>query len=208
MTTYTWLSHIFTITSNPSPVSLSLATLSQLSRDFSSNRPVGSLEKAVNIATRELPAQSQANLSYEHYDLFVEKIDAANAQVEWLSNFVERNLDWKILKYKQYSDFLKALDSSGRVRMMIEQHQAAKQEDMGNEDAGRPPETLSRTPRNPTRFQRKWELDAIDQDRQPNIQRSWVSKEMSESCTHPLSRDAKLVFECEPVVYFHRLSGF
>ena len=97
----------------------------------------------MNIATRELPAQSQANLRLEHYDLFVEKIDAANAQVEWLSNFVERNLDWKILKYKQYSDFLKALDSSGRVRMMIEQHQAAKQEDMGNEDAGRPPETLS-----------------------------------------------------------------
>jgi len=32
---------------------------------------------------------------------------------------MQRNLDWKKLKYKQYNDFLKALDSSGRVREMI-----------------------------------------------------------------------------------------
>jgi hypothetical protein len=63
----------------------------------------------------------------EIYDLFGKINDAANAQVVWLSNFAERNLDWKKLKYKRYSDFLKALDSSGRVREMIKQHQSAQQ---------------------------------------------------------------------------------
>jgi hypothetical protein len=63
----------------------------------------------------------------EIYDLFGDITDAANAQVAWLSNFAERNLDWKKLKYKRYNDFLKALDSSGRVREMIKQHHTAQQ---------------------------------------------------------------------------------
>jgi len=63
----------------------------------------------------------------EIYDLFGDITDAANAQVAWLSNFAERNLDWKKLKYKRYNDILKALDSSGRVREMIKQHHTAQQ---------------------------------------------------------------------------------
>jgi len=63
----------------------------------------------------------------EIYDLFSDITDAANAQVAWLSNFAERNLDWKKLKHKRYNDFLKALDSSGRVREMIKQHHTAQQ---------------------------------------------------------------------------------
>jgi hypothetical protein len=62
----------------------------------------------------------------EIYHLVGNIPDAANAQVAWLSNFVERNLDWKKLKYKRYNDFLKALDSSGRVRQMIQQHHTAQ----------------------------------------------------------------------------------
>jgi hypothetical protein len=53
--------------------------------------------------------------------------DAANTQDTWLSNFAERNLDWKKLMYNRYNDFLKALDSSGRVREMIKQHHTAQQ---------------------------------------------------------------------------------
>jgi hypothetical protein len=57
-------------------------------------------------------------------------MDAANALGAWLSNFAVRNLDWKKLKYKRYNDFLKALDSSGRVREMINQHHTAQQKKM------------------------------------------------------------------------------
>jgi len=56
----------------------------------------------------------------EIYNLIGNITDAANAQVTWLSNFAERILDWKKLKYMQFNDFLKALDSSGRVREMIQ----------------------------------------------------------------------------------------
>jgi len=36
-----------------------------------------------------------------------------------VSNFVERILNWKQLKYEQYNDFLEALDSSGRAQQII-----------------------------------------------------------------------------------------
>jgi len=63
----------------------------------------------------------------EIYDLFGDITDATNAQVIWLSTFAERNLDWKTFKYKQCNDFPMALDSSGRVREMIQQHHSAQQ---------------------------------------------------------------------------------
>jgi hypothetical protein len=63
----------------------------------------------------------------EIYDLFGDITDAANTQVTWLLNFAERNLDWKKLKYKRYNDFLKAFDSSGRVREIITQHHTVQQ---------------------------------------------------------------------------------
>jgi len=50
-----------------------------------------------------------------------------NAQVACLSIFVERNLDCKDQMYTRYNDFLKALDSHGRVREMIKQHESAQQ---------------------------------------------------------------------------------
>jgi hypothetical protein len=63
----------------------------------------------------------------EMYDLFGDITDTANAQVTWLSNFAERILDWKKLKYQQYNDFLKALKSSSRVREVIKQHHSEQQ---------------------------------------------------------------------------------
>jgi hypothetical protein len=63
----------------------------------------------------------------EIYDDFGDITDAANAQVTWLSNFAERNNDWKKLKYKRYNDFLKAPEGSGRVWEMIMQHHTAQQ---------------------------------------------------------------------------------
>jgi hypothetical protein len=63
----------------------------------------------------------------EIYELFGNITDGANAQVAWLSNFTERNRDWNKLKYKQYNDFLNTLDSSGRVREMINQYHSAQQ---------------------------------------------------------------------------------
>jgi len=55
----------------------------------------------------------------EIYDLFGDITSTTDTQVTWLSNFMERNLDWKKSKYKRYDDFLKALDSSGRVSEII-----------------------------------------------------------------------------------------
>jgi len=126
-TTYASSSHISIIPSDPSPVPLSSATLSQLSRDFWSNRPVGSLQEAVEIGAWELPPQRQANIMLKIYDLFRKITDAANTQVTWLSNFTKRNLDFKQLRFKWYSDFLKALDRSGRVREMMKQPYSAQQ---------------------------------------------------------------------------------
>jgi len=61
----------------------------------------------------------------EIYDFFGNVTEAPNAQVTWLSNFAENNLDWKKLKYKQYNDFLKALHNSSSVSEIFKQHHSA-----------------------------------------------------------------------------------
>jgi hypothetical protein len=73
----------------------------------------------VEIAARELSPQNQAYFILEIYDPFGDITAANNAQVAWLSSFPQRNLDWKMFKYKRYNYFLKALDSSGKVRVLI-----------------------------------------------------------------------------------------
>ena len=79
------------------------------------------------IISLELAAQNHANLMLEIYDICGDITDVANAQVACLSNFAERYLNWKKLKYKRNNDFLKALDSSSRVREMVKQHHTAQQ---------------------------------------------------------------------------------
>jgi len=92
-----------------------------------SNRPVESLEEAVEIAAQELPPQSQANFKLELHDLFSESTNAADAQVAWLSNFAGSNLDLKKLNYQRYNNFLYVLDHTRMVREMIKQHHSAQQ---------------------------------------------------------------------------------
>jgi len=60
-------------------------------------------------------------------DLLGDISDADNAEVIWLLNFAETNLAWKKRNYKRYNNFLKALNSSDRVREMIKQHHSAQQ---------------------------------------------------------------------------------
>jgi len=127
ITMYTPFLDISTIASDPSPVTLSSETLSHLSWELLTVRLVCSQQEAVEIATWEHAPKNQANFILKIYDLLCDFAYAANAQVAWLANCAERNLNWEKLKYKQYNDFLKALDSSCRVREMIKQHQAAQQ---------------------------------------------------------------------------------
>jgi len=119
ITVYTSSLDISTITSNPSPVTFSLEPLSHLSSECFCNWPVRSQQEGMGIAAQELSPQNQVNFILEISDLFGDITDAINAEVAWQLNCAERNLNWEKLKYKQYNDFLKALDSSGRVREII-----------------------------------------------------------------------------------------
>ena len=124
---YTPSSDISTSASNPSPVTLWSDTLSHLSQHFFSNRLVGSLEDAVEVAAPELSARNHTNSMLEICDIFGDITDAANSEITWLSDFVERTLDRKKLKHMWYNHFLKALDSSSRVREMTMRHHSAQQ---------------------------------------------------------------------------------
>jgi hypothetical protein len=79
------------------------------------------------ISPVDLPPQSQSNFMLQIDDLFGGLTDAANAQVTWLSNIAEMNLDWRKLEYNRSSYFLKALDRSGRVREMMTRYHSAQQ---------------------------------------------------------------------------------
>ncbi|KAF8241290.1 hypothetical protein K440DRAFT_644710 [Wilcoxina mikolae CBS 423.85] len=52
-------------------------------------------------------------------------IPVSNAQVAWLSMFGEGNAGWRELGYKTHYDYLRTIDSSGRVREMVKQHSTA-----------------------------------------------------------------------------------
>jgi len=63
----------------------------------------------------------------EMFNIFCDITDAGNTLVAWMSNFAEKDRDWKRFKYKRYNYFLKALHNSGRVREMIKQHHSAQE---------------------------------------------------------------------------------
>jgi len=81
----------------------------------------------VEIATGELSTQKKANFMLEIHDHFGDITNAANAQVPGLLHLPGSNLDSKMLQDNRYIGFLKALDSSGRVRGMKKQHHTARQ---------------------------------------------------------------------------------
>jgi hypothetical protein len=64
---------------------------------------------------------------HELNNVFDNITDPANTRVAWLSHCAKRNVVWKMLKYNRYNDFLKALDSSSKVREMIKLHHSAQQ---------------------------------------------------------------------------------
>jgi len=66
------------------------------------------------------------NIVLEIYDLFGDITKTVNDQVTWLSNFAERILNSKKLKYKRYNDFFKNLDSSARVWEIIKLDHSAQ----------------------------------------------------------------------------------
>jgi hypothetical protein len=96
---YTPSSDISTLVNDSSPSSLSLETLSQLSREFFSNRPVGLIQEGVEIARHGLSPQNLDNFIVEIYNLFGDITNASNAQDTCMLNFAERNVNWKKLKY-------------------------------------------------------------------------------------------------------------
>jgi len=69
-TPYTPSPDISTIASDPSPVTQSSETLSHLRREFFANRPVRSLQKAVEIAAQELAPQNPSNFLLKIYNVF------------------------------------------------------------------------------------------------------------------------------------------
>jgi hypothetical protein len=81
-----------------------------LSSQFFNNKPVGLLQDAMQNATWEDAPQIKTYFMPENYDLIDDITNAAKAQVAWLSNFIQRNLVWKKLTYKQYNDFLQGLN--------------------------------------------------------------------------------------------------
>jgi hypothetical protein len=103
-----------------------LETLSHLRREYF-NRLVRSPLEAVEIAARGLSPQSQENIMLQIYDLFGDISNTANSLVVRLSNITERNLDWKMMKYKPYHDFLQSVDSSGGAREIMNQYHSAQQ---------------------------------------------------------------------------------
>jgi len=139
-----------------------------------------------------------------HYNI----TDTTNAQVAWLSKFAETNLDWKKLKNKRYNDFLKALDSSGRVRELMNQHHTVQHrktratEKLG--DLWQHYRELQEILSNSSRSEKWMQLTAIANQ---TFRDPWLAKKMPQSCIHQLSHQVKSEVENKWVVYFHRLQG-
>jgi len=70
--------------------------------------------------------QSEAIFLLKINDHFSIIQNRANAQVECLSAFIERNPDWNKLKYEQHNNFHMALNSSRTISDMIKQHHSAQ----------------------------------------------------------------------------------
>ncbi|KAF8251479.1 hypothetical protein K440DRAFT_637444 [Wilcoxina mikolae CBS 423.85] len=104
------------------PATLPLHTLESLCDSFFQDRHFDSIQEAVAITVKELTPQDQLKFIHGIYELFSDIHEVSNAQVAWLSKFQENNAGWRELGYKRYYDYLWTIDSSGRVREMVKQH--------------------------------------------------------------------------------------
>ncbi|KAF8241917.1 hypothetical protein K440DRAFT_640833 [Wilcoxina mikolae CBS 423.85] len=83
------------------------------------DRDFDSIQEAVEIAVKELTLQDQLKFMHGVYELFADIHEFSNVQVAWLSKFQEDNAGWRELGFKRYYDYLRTIDSSGRVREMV-----------------------------------------------------------------------------------------
>jgi len=63
----------------------------------------------------------------EIYDHIGDSVNAANSLLILLWHFTERHCDWMNMKSKQHNNFLKVLNSIGRVSEMINEYHFAQQ---------------------------------------------------------------------------------
>ncbi|KAF8253562.1 hypothetical protein K440DRAFT_641839 [Wilcoxina mikolae CBS 423.85] len=109
-------------TMDHAPATLLLQALESLCDGFFPDRHFDSIQEAVEIAVMELTARDQSKFMHVVYELFRDIYEVSNAQVAWLSMFEENNTGWKELGYKRYYDYLRTIDSSGRIREIVKQH--------------------------------------------------------------------------------------
>jgi hypothetical protein len=108
------------------PATLPSQALDSLCDGFFLDRYFDSIQVAVDIAVKELTPQDQSKFMHDLYKHSVDINKVSNAQVAWLSKFEENNAGWRELGYKRYYDYLRTIDSSGRVREMVKQHNTAQ----------------------------------------------------------------------------------
>ncbi|KAF8248564.1 hypothetical protein K440DRAFT_642215 [Wilcoxina mikolae CBS 423.85] len=113
-------------TMDHAPATLPLQALESLCYGFFPDRHFDSIQEAVEIAVKELTPKDQSEFMHDVYELFADIHELSNAPVAWLSNFEENNAWWRELGYKRYYDYLRTIDSSGRVTEMVKQHNTAQ----------------------------------------------------------------------------------
>ncbi|KAF8253227.1 hypothetical protein K440DRAFT_643209 [Wilcoxina mikolae CBS 423.85] len=109
-------------TMDHAPATLPLQVLESLCDGFFPDRHFDSIQEAVEITMKERTLQDQSKLMHGVYELFAHIHEVSNVQVAWLSEFEKNNTGWRELGHKRYYDYLRTIDSSGRIREMVKQH--------------------------------------------------------------------------------------
>lgn len=99
----------------------------------------------MEITAQECSLQGNTNFMLGINDLIADICHAVDAQVTWLKNFTVSNRNLMKLKYNWYNNFLKGLDSFGRVREMMKQQYSAQQRK--TEAMNKPSDLLQHSPK-------------------------------------------------------------
>ncbi|KAF8245004.1 hypothetical protein K440DRAFT_646635 [Wilcoxina mikolae CBS 423.85] len=109
------LIRVTSITMHHAPITLPFQVLESLCYGFFPDRHFDSIQEAVEVAVKELTPQDQSKFMHDVYELFADIHEVSNAHVAWLSEFEENNAAWRELGYKRYYDYLRTINSSGRI---------------------------------------------------------------------------------------------
>jgi hypothetical protein len=85
------------------------------------------VQEAIELTGLIVNRCSDAKVIVTIFDVFSDITKSANVLFTSQSHNSERDLDWKKLKYKGYSNLLQAFISPSRVRGMIHQYCSAQQ---------------------------------------------------------------------------------